>query len=100
MSHGSVKEKIDCCNCGKRRLDYGYGLCSVCYKKFTTGKIHHPLGMPLVKRGHCILTPLSKVKEDSDVSTLCNHNPHELPFWVKEQPADPTQDLFSWWDAA
>ncbi|MEZ6854341.1 hypothetical protein [Halodesulfovibrio aestuarii] len=96
----SVKEKIKCCNCNKRRVHAGYGLCGACYKKFTSGEIHHPLGATLVQRGHCTHTPMSNVKPDSDVSTLCDHNPHRLPFWIEEQPADPNSDPFAWWDAA
>lgn len=96
----SVKEKIRCCNCDKLRIAAGYSLCRTCYKKFVNGDFHHPLGMPLVKRGNCTHLPISNVKSDSDVSTLCNHNPHSLPFYVEEQPADPNRDPFAWWEAA
>lgn len=96
----SVKEKITCCNCHKRRVSAGYSLCKACYKKFMNGDFHHPLGMSVVRRGYSLNPPVSTVKEDSDVSTLCDHNPHGLPFYVEEHPADPDRDPFEWWDAA
>lgn len=90
-------EIIECCVCRKSSYNYGYNLCSFCYKQFLNGQLDHP--EHLVPQTADGTPPFARptLSPDSDVALIesCN-NPNALPLGATLFPAgadNPTDYL-------
>lgn len=87
------RAKIECRVCGKSCVNYGYNLCSPCYKKFIKGLLEHPDGFePHSRRQKAASADTMIVAEpvhapDSDLALIDSGNPFALPFGAELYPA-------------